>query len=259
MNDFLSIREFAGMMGVSVHQVRYFEEKGLLLPAHMDPNGYRRYGWNEMYRLSHILLLRQLGISVADIENVIRQANSEKIKQLLTDSLKSVEDEIIRLQRLQQFTLNVLSEQENISLESVKGEKVILSARRLRKWLDLKSDPAEITARSLFQADTRPSALFETDLFYIWDKAGCSLYFELKSNEESDPQDLLLEPGSYWRESFTAANDTEAEHYVEAACHRLEERFELLSYQIIVAEKSYSSLFDEDSVRFELLVRIDED
>lgn len=58
MKQEITISEFAKLMGVSVHQIRYFEEKGILYPSYMDENQYRMYGIEEIYRLSHILLLR---------------------------------------------------------------------------------------------------------------------------------------------------------------------------------------------------------
>ncbi|WP_458127067.1 MerR family DNA-binding transcriptional regulator [Paenibacillus sp. Z3-2] len=57
-------------MGVSVHQIRYFEEKGILLPSYIDENQYRMYSLDEMYQqLAHILLLRKVGLSVQAIRN----------------------------------------------------------------------------------------------------------------------------------------------------------------------------------------------
>lgn len=52
------------MMQVSVHQIRYFEEKGVLMPSYSDDNKYRMYGIEQVYQLSEVLLLRKLGMPV---------------------------------------------------------------------------------------------------------------------------------------------------------------------------------------------------
>lgn len=48
----MTISELAKLMQVSVHQIRYFEEKGVLLPAYIGDNQYRMYGIDEVYRQS---------------------------------------------------------------------------------------------------------------------------------------------------------------------------------------------------------------
>ncbi len=64
MKSEITISELAKLMNVSVHQIRYFEEKEVLLPAYIDNNQYRMYSMDQVYQLAHILLLRRLGVSV---------------------------------------------------------------------------------------------------------------------------------------------------------------------------------------------------
>ncbi|WP_240927487.1 MerR family transcriptional regulator [Paenibacillus thiaminolyticus] len=58
MKSEITISELAKLMNVSVHQIRYFEEKGVLQPSFTDNNQYRMYGIEQVYELAHILLLR---------------------------------------------------------------------------------------------------------------------------------------------------------------------------------------------------------
>ncbi|MGG4499569.1 MerR family transcriptional regulator [Paenibacillus polymyxa] len=57
MKKHITISQLAQLMNVSVHQLRYFEEKGILYPLYTDENQYRMYGLHEIYQLSHILML----------------------------------------------------------------------------------------------------------------------------------------------------------------------------------------------------------
>ncbi len=61
IKDGITISELAKLLQVSVHQIRYFEKKGVLTPAYTGENQYRMYGMDEVYRLAHILLLRKMG------------------------------------------------------------------------------------------------------------------------------------------------------------------------------------------------------
>ncbi len=62
MKSEITISELAKLMNVSVHQIRYFEEKGVLLPAYIDNNQYRMYSMDQVYQLAHILLLRNYNV-----------------------------------------------------------------------------------------------------------------------------------------------------------------------------------------------------
>lgn len=79
MKDEITISELANLMQVSVHQIRYFEEKGVLQPAYTGENQYRMYGMDEVYRLAHILLLRKMGLSVQMIKDCLSHLTAEQI------------------------------------------------------------------------------------------------------------------------------------------------------------------------------------
>ncbi|MGG4454194.1 MerR family transcriptional regulator [Brevibacillus porteri] len=43
MKSEITISELAKLMNVSVHQIRYFEEKGVLLPAYVDNTAWIKF------------------------------------------------------------------------------------------------------------------------------------------------------------------------------------------------------------------------
>jgi DNA-binding transcriptional MerR regulator len=61
------ITQVARMSGVTARTLRHYDEIGLLRPAHVGANGYRWYGREELLRLQEILLLRELGMGLAEI------------------------------------------------------------------------------------------------------------------------------------------------------------------------------------------------
>lgn len=69
-NKVYSIGEVSGIVGISTRTLRFYEETGLLAPAR-GANGYRRYTSEDIDRLQEILLLRHLGMGVAEIPSAL--------------------------------------------------------------------------------------------------------------------------------------------------------------------------------------------
>jgi DNA-binding transcriptional MerR regulator len=54
--------------------VEYYEQQGLISPA-VEDNGYRNYSNEDIFVLKEIGVLRKLGISIADIRNILESTN----------------------------------------------------------------------------------------------------------------------------------------------------------------------------------------
>jgi DNA-binding transcriptional MerR regulator len=72
-----SIVDVARMSGVTARTLRHYDEIGLLPPAGSAGNGYRQYGEPELLRLQRILVLRALGLGLADIAAVLDRERDE--------------------------------------------------------------------------------------------------------------------------------------------------------------------------------------
>src|ERR1700742_3811972 len=66
-----SIAEVGRMSGVTFRTLRYYHAIGLLPPAYVQPTGQRFYETPQLLRLQQILLLRELGVGLADIAAAI--------------------------------------------------------------------------------------------------------------------------------------------------------------------------------------------
>ncbi|MBQ1241064.1 MAG: MerR family transcriptional regulator, partial [Lachnospiraceae bacterium] len=61
----MQIKEFADFAGVSVRTLHYYDEIGLMVPAHIDEcTGYRYYDGTSLLRLQEILFYRELDFSL---------------------------------------------------------------------------------------------------------------------------------------------------------------------------------------------------
>lgn len=69
----LKIGEFSKLARVPVKTLRYYADLGLLRPAYVDRySGYRYYSLEQLPRLNRILALKELGFSLAQIEQMVR-------------------------------------------------------------------------------------------------------------------------------------------------------------------------------------------
>ncbi|MGH9694150.1 MAG: MerR family transcriptional regulator, partial [Bryobacteraceae bacterium] len=66
----LKIGDFSSLAQVSIKTLRYYDERGLLSPAHVDPEtGYRYYSASQLSRLHRILALKDFGFSRSRISD----------------------------------------------------------------------------------------------------------------------------------------------------------------------------------------------
>jgi len=67
-----SIQEVARLAGTTSRTLRHYGDIGLLPATSVGANGYRRYDADAVLRLQRILLLRELGLGLAAIAEVLR-------------------------------------------------------------------------------------------------------------------------------------------------------------------------------------------
>ncbi|MGI9595840.1 MAG: MerR family transcriptional regulator, partial [Acidimicrobiales bacterium] len=64
----LQIGEFARLADLSVRNVRYYGDVGLLPPSSVDPTtGYRRYTVGQLERARQLIALKATGLSLDEI------------------------------------------------------------------------------------------------------------------------------------------------------------------------------------------------
>ena len=66
---YLTIGQFAAMHGINKKTLMWYDEIGLFHPAAIHPeNGYRYYNYHQSPVLETILLLRELDVSIKEIQ-----------------------------------------------------------------------------------------------------------------------------------------------------------------------------------------------
>ena len=67
-----SVQQIAKMTGTTGRTLRHYDHVGLLPPSRTGNNGYRYYGQESLVRLQRILLLRDLGLGLPAIAEMLR-------------------------------------------------------------------------------------------------------------------------------------------------------------------------------------------
>jgi len=106
-----SIQEIARLAGTTSRTLRHYHAIGLLAPSRVGTNGYRFYDAPALMRLQRILLLREMGLGLSAIADVLEgqcdhvEALAEHLEVLwrerdrLDERIGSVETTIARLKR----------------------------------------------------------------------------------------------------------------------------------------------------------------
>jgi len=81
----LKISDFAKIGQVAMSALRYYDEIGLLQPVYVDPStGYRFYELDQLSRLHRILALKDVGLDLTQIIQILDQEiSSETIQKML--------------------------------------------------------------------------------------------------------------------------------------------------------------------------------
>ncbi|HEU4755067.1 MAG TPA: MerR family transcriptional regulator [Agromyces sp.] len=72
-----SIQEIAKLAGTTSRTLRHYDDIGLLEPSRVGDNGYRYYDRTALVRLQRILLLRELGLGLPAIADVLAGQTGE--------------------------------------------------------------------------------------------------------------------------------------------------------------------------------------
>ena len=120
----LRIIDLQRMLGLSRSAILYYEKKGVLTPQHLE-NGYREFSQEDMLTLKRIIILRNLGLDVEQIEAQLGSGEHDYSKVLL-ERRSAIQKEIERKEQL----LRLIDESFSISLgkmELMKAEPYLIT------------------------------------------------------------------------------------------------------------------------------------
>lgn len=110
------IGEFSTLSKTTIKTLRYYEKEGLLIPTYVDKEtGYRSYDAKQLFDLAQIISLRQIGMSISSIKDILNNKNKNK---LLYERKKEIENEL-SIAKNQLLRINYILEGKNMKYEVI--------------------------------------------------------------------------------------------------------------------------------------------
>ncbi|MFT5032147.1 MAG: DNA-binding transcriptional MerR regulator [Bacteroidia bacterium] len=111
----MRVNELAKKLGVSADTIRYYTRAGFVAPRKDQTNGYKSYRERDEQRLRFILSARQLGFSVADVAQILNEADGGKsacptVRHLIALRLQQTTQRFDDMQKLRKRMLAALNE-----------------------------------------------------------------------------------------------------------------------------------------------------
>jgi DNA-binding transcriptional MerR regulator len=134
------IGDFSRIARVSARLLRFYDEIGLLTPAHADSRtGYRYYDADQLVQLNRIVVLKELGFNLEQIDAVMkRRVSAAELRGMLLLRRNDAERAIaLESQRLRQLETRIAQIETEGCLSSedvvirVEPARRVLSMRRL--------------------------------------------------------------------------------------------------------------------------------
>ncbi|MHC1735141.1 MAG: MerR family transcriptional regulator [Erysipelotrichaceae bacterium] len=110
MNPYTMIRDVSKQFDISTRTLRYYEEIGLLKSTRLDESAYRFYDQEALRRLDQIVILKKLRFSLRDIHRLLSVKETQVAIEVVSDHLKTLDDETQALVSLRNLVEHFLSE-----------------------------------------------------------------------------------------------------------------------------------------------------
>lgn len=117
------IRELARQTGLSVHTIRFYEQKGLIDPAHVKRlrNGYRDYCAAVLDRLRLVKSGQRLGFSLTQIYRSIREWETGKLTdpdkiRLFQEKIALIDKQMAEFEQTKSYLLEKIAQLDRQNL-----------------------------------------------------------------------------------------------------------------------------------------------
>lgn len=154
MKHIFLIGELSKLFNISTDTLRHYDRIDLLKPNYDEKNNYRYYSIRDFFKLSRILFLKNLDISLEEIKKYMLNKNTERLLCLLKKKDEEIESKINRLTNLKKKIETKLEMLENTKheLDQVKIKKI---PERIGVFLDTHGMENEFGIKQAFRENER--------------------------------------------------------------------------------------------------------
>ena len=134
-DQLLSIGKMAEINGVSIPTLRLYDKNGLLKPAYIDPDsGYRYYTLQQTARLDIIAYMKELGMSLSEIRDVLRKEDIAVIEGILAQKNEQLHEQMRRLKERHDAVERAISQIERYRKSPATGTIALEYIDRRHIW-----------------------------------------------------------------------------------------------------------------------------
>ena len=129
--------ELAKLCGVTVRTVQYYDARNILVPSALTEGGRRLYSEEDLHRMRVICFLRDLGLPINSIGQLLSEAEPEAVLELLLDQQETLLRQEIVQRQLQLQKLELLrkgtQQMDAFSVENI-GDIAYQMEHRKKLW-----------------------------------------------------------------------------------------------------------------------------
>ena len=104
--EYLNVNELATLFGLNVQTLHYYDKIGILKPSYRDPkNGYRKYRFDQTYKLASIRYMRKLGYSIDAVRNFQDTKDPDEALKRLKERAAAIHAQWEEMMRIDQAIL----------------------------------------------------------------------------------------------------------------------------------------------------------
>lgn len=151
----LTIGQFAALHGINKKTLMWYDEIGLFKPVAVNPeNGYRCYNYHQSPILETILLLRELDVSIMEIQEFMRHRCAENMKTLLEEKITDLDLQIMHLTAVRKTLQNHCQSMETLLTMDLSEISIVEKEERCLVTVDIDSETTFEKEVELITAET---------------------------------------------------------------------------------------------------------
>ena len=139
----MTIKEVERTLQIPRATIRFYEKEGLITPQRSE-NGYREYSDEDVERLKKIIILRKLGISLTDIEDILDGAR--QMTEVISNHIVYLEQQIDELSGAITVCHKIHNNEEEIATFDVNKYWNVIEEeeKRGQRFIDIARDVAHL-------------------------------------------------------------------------------------------------------------------
>ncbi|WP_029502591.1 MerR family transcriptional regulator [Lachnoclostridium phytofermentans] len=236
-----TIGQFAALHEINKKTLMWYDEVGLFKPAVIKDNGYRYYTYHQSSTLETILMLRELNVSISEIQVFMENRSAKSLEILLTEKMEELDRTISRLKAIRKTLINqkkgisTLLKIDLSKISIIEKEQQSLIVMNTTKDMSLEKEIemviAESKKRQLHRLrDATYGSMISVDSLYQGKFDDYSNLF-IKISNQTSREGLHLQPkGNYLRAFCQGSWDKLPQKYNEILAYANEHHLILCGY-----------------------------